>query len=244
MIASYCLILVAGLVAGCLSGIIGTGASIIMLPVLVPVFGAVHAVPIMAIAGLMGNLGRVVVWHRDVDWRAVVAYCITSVPAAALGAMTLVTLPEGLADALLGGFLVLLVPARHVLERRRIRVRLRHLSMVGAVVGYLTGIFLSTGPLSVPAFLSYGLSGGGFISTEAAASMITQIGKIASFGELGVLSGEVVVQGLLVGFSLMGGTFLSKRFVLKLGSRSFRRIMDAVTLLAGAWLLFLAALHI
>jgi uncharacterized membrane protein YfcA len=53
---NYVLVLALGLIAGSLSGIIGTGASIMLLPVLVFQFGPKQAVPIMAIAALMSNL--------------------------------------------------------------------------------------------------------------------------------------------------------------------------------------------
>ena len=56
---SYLFVLVVGLAAGALSGTIGTGASIMLLPVLVLQFGPKEAIPIMAIAGLMSILGKV-----------------------------------------------------------------------------------------------------------------------------------------------------------------------------------------
>ncbi|HCI1916805.1 TPA: sulfite exporter TauE/SafE family protein, partial [Pseudomonas aeruginosa] len=43
--------------AGVLSGIVGTGSSLIMLPVLVTLYGPRIAVPVMAIASLFGNIG-------------------------------------------------------------------------------------------------------------------------------------------------------------------------------------------
>jgi hypothetical protein len=82
--ASYAFVLLIGLVAGALSGIIGTGASIMLLPVLVFQYGPKQAVPMMAIAALMSNVAKVAAWWREVDWRAFLAYSITGVPAAAL----------------------------------------------------------------------------------------------------------------------------------------------------------------
>ena len=92
--ASYAFVLVVGLFAGALSGIIGTGASIMLLPVLVFQFGPKQAVPMMAIAGLMSNIAKVWAWWREVDWRAFLPYSATGVPAAALGARTLLVLPS------------------------------------------------------------------------------------------------------------------------------------------------------
>jgi len=53
-----------------------------------------EAVPIMAVAAVMGNFSRNPAWWREVDWRATLAYSITGVPAAALGAKTLLVLPR------------------------------------------------------------------------------------------------------------------------------------------------------
>jgi len=55
---TYVFVLIVGLVAGALSGIIGTGSSIMLLPILVFQFGPKQAVPIMAISGLMANIAK------------------------------------------------------------------------------------------------------------------------------------------------------------------------------------------
>jgi uncharacterized membrane protein YfcA len=50
------------LFAGVLGGIVGTGSSMILLPPLVLLYGPRAAVPIMAIAAVMANVGRVITW--------------------------------------------------------------------------------------------------------------------------------------------------------------------------------------
>ncbi|HWA13411.1 MAG TPA: sulfite exporter TauE/SafE family protein, partial [Burkholderiales bacterium] len=88
----FLIVLAVGLVAGTLGGIVGFGASIMLMPVLVIAFGPLQAVPIMAIAALLANLSRIVVWWREIDWKAGAAYAVTGVPAAALGVRTLASL--------------------------------------------------------------------------------------------------------------------------------------------------------
>src|SRR5512147_2926525 len=144
----FVLILGAGLVAGTLSGIVGFGSAIMLMPLLVVAFGPVQAVPIMGIAAIMGNLSRVLAWWREVDWRACGAYAATAAPAAALGAATLLALPPRLVEGALGAFFILMIPARRWLAARDTRFAPRHLALVGAPVGYLTGIVVSTGPIT------------------------------------------------------------------------------------------------
>jgi uncharacterized membrane protein YfcA len=110
------------------------------------------------------------------------------------------------------------------------------MAVAGAVVGFLTGLFLSTGPLSVPAFLAFGLVKGAFLSTEAASSIFVQVAKVLTFYQAGVLTRELLISGLVIGSALMAGTFFTKRYVIKMSERSFRLMMDAITLASGLWL--------
>jgi len=236
----YLFVVALGLFAGTISGIVGFGSSIMLMPALVYAFGPQQAVPIMAIAAIMANLSRVLVWWRDVDWRACGAYAVTGAPAAVLGAKTLLVLPPRIAEVALGAFFILMIPARRWLSAHRLQLRLRHLALVGAVVGFLTGIVVSTGPITVPIFLAYGLVKGAFLATEAAGSMAVSIAKAAGFRTFGALPLELVGQGLIVGSSLMLGSLIAKPFVIRLDAARFRLLMDAVMLASGAAMLWLA----
>jgi uncharacterized membrane protein YfcA len=61
----FIFVLTVGLIAGAISGIIGTGSSIMLVPVLVWQFGPKEAVPIMAVAAIIGNFSRILVVARD-----------------------------------------------------------------------------------------------------------------------------------------------------------------------------------
>ncbi len=237
---SYLFVLAVGLIAGTLSGIVGTGSSVMLMPVLIYAYGPKRAVPIMAIAAVMANISRILAWYREVDWRACAAYSAPAIPAAALGARTLLVLPARIVDISIGVFLIAMVPARHWLGRHHLKLSLWHLAIGGATIGFLTGIVVSTGPLSVPLFLFYGLTKGAFLATEAASSLGIYVSKSLTFHRFGALTPEIVLQGLIAGSSLMCGAFLAKRFVLRLEPEVFRRLMDAIMIVAGLFTLWTA----
>ena len=237
---AYLFVLIVGLAAGVVSGVIGTGSSIMLLPVLVYTFGPIEAIPIMAMAAVMANLSRMLVWWNEIDWRAFAAYSITGIPAAALGATTLLSLSAHLINACLGGFFIAMIPFRHWLAARNLRLGLWQLAVAGAVIGFLTGIVLSTGPLSVPAFTAYGLTKGAFISTEAASSLFLYVSKLVIFGESGVLPFTILLKGLLVGSSIMAGTFVGKSVMLTLSENAFQHLLDVLLLCSGVSLLWTA----
>lgn len=219
----------------------GTGSSLVLMPILVVMFGPRHAVPIMAVAAIMGNLGRVLAWRRDIDWRACGVFCTTAVPGAMVGARLLLTIPPGVAELALGVFFLALIPVRRWLARRDFRLRPLHLALLGAPLGLLTGLVVSTGPLTVPLFTFYGLERGAFLGTEAAGSIGMYAAKVATFQAFGAFPLEVLLQGLLVGLTLMAGSFIGRYVVLKLSPAAYRNLIDGLMLCSGLSLLWAAA---
>jgi uncharacterized membrane protein YfcA len=233
----YAFILAVGLAAGTISGIVGFGSSIMLMPVLVIAFGPREAVPVMAIAAILANLSRILVWWREVDWRAVAAYAATGAPFAALGAATLLALPARVIEVALGLFFIAMIGVRRWMAAHRLQLGFGHLALIGVPVGYLTGIVVSTGPLTAPVFLATGLVKGAFLSSEAAASLIVYLAKAAVFRGFGALPLEIVLKGLAVGSTLMAGAFIARRFVLRMDADHFRLLMDGLMLASGLALL-------
>jgi uncharacterized membrane protein YfcA len=233
----YLFVVAVGLVAGTLSGIVGFGSSLMLMPVLVIAFGPLQAVPIMAIAAVMANVSRVIAWWREIDWRSCWAFAATAAPAGALGAATLLALPTRLIEVALGVFFIAMIFVRRWMAAQDFRLRPWHLAAIGAPIGYLTGVVVSTGPLTAPIFLAAGLAKGGFVGTEAAATLTIYLAKTAVFRGMGALPLEIVVKGLITGSTLTAGAFIAKRFVLKMAPESFRLVMEALMLVSGLTLL-------
>lgn len=235
-------VLLLGVVAGTLGGVIGFGSSIMLMPVLVLLYGPREAVPIMAVAAILANASRALVWWREVDWRAFVAYSATGVPAAALGASTLLTIPQRWVEITMGLFFLAVIPARRWLARRNLRINLWQLALAGALVGYITGIVVSTGPINAPFFLAYGLVKGAYLATEALGSLAVYISKTIVFRSFGALPVEIITKGLIIGSSLMVGSFVAKRLVLRLEAEQFSMLIEGLLLVSGLTMLGVAYL--
>ena len=227
-----------GLVAGTLGGIIGTGSSLLLLPCLSFLYGPLQAIPIMAIAAFFANIGRVAAWRRELNWRSFVAYSLGSLPGAVFGATLLVSLPAGYADSLLGCFFLLLVPVRRAWQRRGKIVRVSLLPVCGLLLGVLTGLVQSTGPLSVMLFSFHGLSKGVLLGTEALTSLLVYSAKISTFGLLGALAEDIWLKGVWVGCSLMVGAFIGKRLVQSTDGTCLASYLDIFTAISGGVLLW------
>ncbi|MGB6104121.1 MAG: sulfite exporter TauE/SafE family protein [Pusillimonas sp.] len=230
----YLSVFLIALVAGAFSGIVGTGSSLLLLPVLVQSYGPKEAIPIMAVAAIIGNLSRVGLWWRRIDWRAALGYASLGAPAAALGAHTMLTLPAWLIDVGLGLFFWCMVPIGRFLRKAQWRLSIVQLSLCGGGIGFLTGLVLSTGPLSIPVFMAYGLSGGAFLGTEAASALLLYASKVSTFAAQNAMPLQTALQGILVGVGIMIGTVASKPLVLKMPPRTFAILTDLLLLFSGA----------
>lgn len=230
-------VLALGVAAGTVGGLVGFGSTIMLMPALVFGFGPVAAVPMLTIAGLMTNVSRVAVWWREVDWRAALAYAAGAIPGAIIGARTLVSLDGKAVQIGMGMFFIAMIPIRRWLMARGLRILRWHLSIVGLVIGFLSGLVMVIGPINTPFFLAYGLVKGPFISTEALGSAIIGFTKAGVFRTLGALPWEILLKGVLVGASVTVGSWLSKRLMHRVSAEQFRGLMDAVLAVAGGLLI-------
>ncbi len=239
----FAMVLSLGLLAGTVGGVLGFGTSIMLMPALVLVFGPREAVPIMGIAAIMANGSRVAAWWREIDWRVTAAYSATGMPAAALGAKTLLTLPPGIVELVLGLFFIAMVPLRRWMARQSWRLSLWHMAWVGLIIGFITGVVVSTGPINAPFFLAYGLVKGAYLGTEAMGSLAVYVAKAITFRSLDALPVTIIAKGLIIGSSLVAGAFIAKRIVHKIDNDKFKLMMDGLLLLAGLTMLWAAFLH-
>ncbi len=222
-----------GLGAGVLGGVIGFGTTIILMPALVYFYGPIQAIPVIALVATVANLSRIFLWWSVIQWRVCLVYSLTAIPFTVLGVNTLVQLDERFIEITLGIFLILLIPIRRWMRKKNFYLKLWQMGLVGAGIGYLTGLVATTGAINTPFFLAYGLSKGAFLGTEAASTLSILFTKGITFHQLGFLNTAVIIQGLLIGSFVLVGSIFSKRIVLALPEKKFLLLMELVMLISG-----------
>ena len=103
----YVTLIVVGFIAGALSGSVGFGGGMILLPVITFFLGVQVAVPVSTIAQLMSNLSRSVMGWRSIRWRQVAWFLVPALPFTALGAFGFSMVDKVLMTRLLCVFLLL-----------------------------------------------------------------------------------------------------------------------------------------
>ena len=228
-----------GLAAGILGGVIGFGTTIILMPALVYFYGPIQTIPVIALVATVANLSRIFLWWNVIRWKVCFVYSLTGIPAVIVGVNTLVALNEKLIEMTLGFFLIALIPIRRWMRKKNFYLKLWQMSLVGAGIGYLTGIVATTGALNTPFFLAYGLTKGAFLGTEAASTLSILLTKGITFHQLGFLNLTAVIQGLLIGIFVLVGAIFSKKIVLALPEKKFLLLMELVMMISGTSILLM-----
>ena len=229
------LIAVAAFMASTVASVAGFGGSAILLPVLVPAFGPRDAVLILTIVQLGGNLSRVAANGSEVALPVVGWFALGAVPFAVLGGAAFASAPLGVLTRLLGVFLIAMVVWRHTGRPVRGEMPLRAFAVLGAVSSFVSALIGTTGPLLVPFFLAHGLLKGAFIGTEALATVVIQVGKVATYAAAGVFTVTAVTAGVAIIPVVVLGSFVGKRVLRGLSDETFVRIVEGTMIVAGAF---------
>jgi uncharacterized membrane protein YfcA len=227
-------VLVAGALLGSLvGGVAGFGTGIIMLPLVAWVLGVRAAVPVLTVTMSIGNLARIW-WSRgEVDGRVVLRFALGAVPATALGTALYVGTPAEWFGRFVGVFLIASVPLRRILATDFFRMRLRYFPVLGAAVGLISGLVVTTGPLNTPFFLAYGLRRSAYIGTEAVCAMVMHLARGAALARYALLTWETFAVGALLGATMFAGSWLGRRLLDRMSDRVFLGIIEVLLVVMG-----------
>ncbi len=241
----------AAFLASAVSGTAGFGGAILLLPALTLLFGIEKALPLLAFAQLVGNASRALFGLRTVHWRAVFYFLCGAVPLAAVATLTLTAIPRSgaLYAAAAVIFAVTLLEAGAVfsilpgyLERFKPPAAAGPwLSGGGALVGLLSGLAGSTGPLPNAFFLRLNLAPAAYVATDASAMVILHAVKLASFGldtKWNLPGWQLVV---IIAGAMVLGTWFGRRVLGRVEEIRYRRLVAVWMLVVALSMFFVPA---
>ena len=217
-----------------LGGVSGYGVGLILPVFLAPVVGVAAVVPVMSVAMAITNLSRAVVFRRDVALWASGAILALGVPCALLSAIAYTFMSPRAIAVFVGGFLVLSIPTRRILERQQFRIGGKGMVAVGAAYGLLSGGMVGIGGLLlISSLMSAGMRGAGLVGTDASVSVIINLVKSAVFGKAALLDVELVLFGLMIGLCTVPGAVVARWLLKKIPLRIHTAFMDLLVVAGG-----------
>jgi uncharacterized membrane protein YfcA len=229
------LLLVAGvaLFASILGGVAGYGTGALMPLVLVPMVGAENVVPIIALAGMLTNMGRVFAYLKLVDWRKVWIVSLGAIPPCMVTAYGYTLLTGKGAQIVIGTMLILTVPLRYVMRKRALVLDDKGLFIGSVGYGTVVGGTVGAGVILLSVLMASGLVGAAVIATDAVISMTVGLSRILVFGTAGAITIQTIAFALLIGVVAFPGAFLARAFVERMPIHVHTAILDAVVLVGG-----------
>jgi uncharacterized membrane protein YfcA len=201
------------------------------------IFGPRLAVPILTVAQLVGNGSRVWFNREAVDYRVVGWFALGGVPFAVAGSILFATAPLDALTRVIGAFLILIVLWRRLRGGIIWRPSLRSFAAIGALSSLISAIVGSVGPLMAPLFLAYGLMKGAYIGTEACATVVMHLTKLAVYRQTEVLPDPAIVAGLALAPVMIAGSWVGHHIVDRMPERTFVVVIELTMLVGGLFFL-------
>jgi uncharacterized membrane protein YfcA len=239
-LAQLALVAVVALIAAVVGGVSGYGNGALMPLVLVPMIGAAPVVPIIAIAALFNNFGRVSAFFKYLDRRRAAIGIAGALPTCVLGAWGYTYLTGAGAALVIGSMLIVSVPLRRLLKHHNVRVGDRGFAVGTVGYGVVVGGTAGSGVIMLSLLMAVGLEGAAVVATDASISIAVSVVKVLVFGWSGVLTPQVVALALLIGFIAFPGAFLARLFVERMPVHVHTAILDGIVLIGGTMMIVAA----
>ena len=233
-LAQLLLVAAVALIASVIGGVSGYGNGALMPLVLVPMIGAAPVVPIIAIAALFNNLGRVSAFFNYLDRRRALIGVAAALPTCVLGAWGYTFLTGKGAALVIGAMLILSVPLRRLLKHHEVRVGDRGFTLGAIGYGVVVGGTAGSGVIMLSLLMA------AVVATDAAISIAISVTKVVVFGFAGVLTAQTIALALLIGFIAFPGAFLARLFVERMPVHVHTAILDFIVLLGGVLMIVAA----
>jgi hypothetical protein len=231
----HILIFVAAFAAAATSGAAGFGGALLLLPLLVATVGVTQAVPLLTIAQFIGNLSRAGFSFSQIRWAPVGLFLLGAAPLSVLGALSFIQLPKDLVTRAIGVAILIFVALNYF---GVLRLKTGPLSLVlgGGVVGFLSGLVGSAGPLGAAIFLSLGLPPVAYIASEATTALAMHGLKTIVYQQYIALDREFWFLAALMGIAMVLGTWSAKRFIERMPREIFQRFVAILLVAIAAYM--------
>jgi uncharacterized membrane protein YfcA len=233
---SYVILFIGSFCAAAISGAAGFGGALLLLPLLSKTVGTTLAVPILTIASLIGNLSRAFFGFKQVKWKPVFVFTLGAVPMSALGALSFINAPKGIITRGIGAGIILFVILKYF-KILKFQPGNRTMLIGGGILGFLSGLIGSAGPIGAALFLSLDLSPVSYVASEAVTAAVMHITKTIIYQKYLGIGLYALGTGLFMGVAMIAGTWVGKKLIDKMPKEKFVKFVGILLTIIGLQML-------
>ena len=227
-----------GIVGAVVGGIGGFGTGIILTAGLAPLIGVKNVIPVLAVAGAIINGGRFWFYRASLERRTLALVLACSLPFLVLGTWIYSVLDARAIGTVLGVVVMLSVPLRRALNRRRVALGRAGLAVGSSVFGLASGVTSGVGVIMVSLLLGTGMTGQAVLATDALISVALDLCKAGLFQRFSLLNEQTFVTGIVIGVATIPGSAIAAWLVNRMHAHLHVLFLEGLILMGGASLLW------
>ncbi len=225
-----------GFLAAAISGAAGFGGALLLLPLLTKTIGTTMAIPVLTIAQLIGNLSRAFFGFNQIKWKPVSLFILGAVPMSVLGAYSFVEVPKELISRFIGLAIILFVVLKYF-KILKFSPTNSTIILGGGVVGFISGLVGSAGPIGSALFLSLNMPPISYVASEAMTAIAMHITKTIVYQRYLGIGSSALWIGLFIGISMVLGTWTGMKIIGKIPQEKFNKFVGTLLCLIGLQML-------
>ena len=232
------LVAAAAVAAGGIAALSGFGIGSVLTPVFAPGLGTKLAVAVVAVPHFVGTVQRLWILRRHVDRRVLLGFGITSALGGLAGALLHASTSSRALTLVFGALLVLAGVSQWTGWMGRIRWGRRAAWIAGALSGLFGGLVGNQGGIRSASMLGFNVPKESFVATATAVALFVDLARLPVYL---VTQGEEIAGAwrlvLVASIGVIIGTMLGVHFLRQVPEHAFRRVVAAVLVGLGLWML-------
>lgn len=223
--------------AAVIGGLGGFGTGVILTAVLIPIVGVKAVLPLLTVAGVIINGGRMFFNRDAIDWKVCGTVLAAALPATLAGVYVFSILPARPLQIILAVFIAAVVPLRRWAAHRNWRLGTRSVLAGGGVFGFVSGIVSGTGVFLISLLLATGLPGAAIIATDATISLLNDAFRLALLGGYSLMDASTFITGAIIGAITIPGSYCARWLSTRMSAHLHIAVIEGTLLIAAIWLI-------
>jgi uncharacterized membrane protein YfcA len=227
-------VLCAAVVGGAVASIAGFGIGSLLTPAVAALTGTKLAVALVSIPHAIGTSIRFWRFRRDIDWKVVRSFGVTSAAGGVTGAVLNVWATSRALELVFGALLVLAGTSQLTGYAKRWRLRGALAWAGGALSGFFGGLVGNQGGIRTAAMLGFDVDKRQFIATTTAVALLIDMARVPVYA---VTEATAIAQMwptiAIATIGVIVGTLAGERLLTRVPEQRFRVVVGALLMALG-----------